>query len=240
MKKLSLAIFALALGATSAMAGTVTYNATTFSGPTDLVSQLLALPQWNPALFVGQSLQSAQITLSLSENPGNFTITNTAAPAEVFTFSFNSTILTSGGEVAADVPTLAGMTLFSATLHLHGNGGTLCTGPADPGSGTPCSSFQDNPGSTNSSGTGVLDSNLANLVLYTGIGTFNIQYDTLTGSSFVGGGGNLSLAISNIATADASITYTYGPSGAPEPATLTLMGSALLGLGLIGRKRFSR
>ena len=44
-------------------------------------------------------------------------------------------------------------------------------------------------------------------------------------------------------TINASGTFSSPPSpdtGAPEPATLAMMGSALVGLGVIGRKRFAR
>ena len=44
-------------------------------------------------------------------------------------------------------------------------------------------------------------------------------------------------------TINASGTFSTPPvpdTGAPEPATLAMMGSALIGLGVIGRKRFAR
>jgi PEP-CTERM motif len=38
----------------------------------------------------------------------------------------------------------------------------------------------------------------------------------------------------------ASGTFADPPAGAPEPASMALLGSALIGLGMIGRKRFAR
>jgi hypothetical protein len=43
------------------------------------------------------------------------------------------------------------------------------------------------------------------------------------------------------ASAEGTITYTYTPAGTvPEPATLSLIGGALLGLGVLGRKKLFR
>jgi len=61
---------------------------------------------------------------------------------------------------------------------------------------------------------------------------------TLSGNDFTSGlNGNF------VDTASVSYNYTYVPpttSATPEPATMALMGSALLGLGLVGKKRFRK
>ena len=59
----------------------------------------------------------------------------------------------------------------------------------------------------------------------------------LTVSALAGTGGGVS-ASGNV-NADLFVQYDYS-SGVPEPATLGLMGAALLGLGVFARKRFSR
>jgi hypothetical protein len=73
-----------------------------------------------------------------------------------------------------------------------------------------------------------------------GLATFALTGNTLNLTTFTGGGGNLSFAINTSATFEAEIDYTYTiPSGTPEPTTMALMGGALLGLGLLG-KRFKK
>ena len=68
-----------------------------------------------------------------------------------------------------------------------------------------------------------------------GVGTYGPV--TLTVSALAGGGGGVS-ASGNV-NADLFVSYTES-SGIPEPATFSLLGGALLGLGVFARKRFSR
>jgi len=68
------------------------------------------------------------------------------------------------------------------------------------------------------------------------VGTGNINFTA--GAATLGqvtGGPNTN-SVSGLVNETVSIVYNYQPTGAPEPATMALMGGALLGLGLIGKR----
>jgi hypothetical protein len=79
-----------------------------------------------------------------------------------------------------------------------------------------------------------LDDLLAN---YTGPSTFALTGTTKILTTFSGGGGNIQFGQATSAAFQAEIDYTYSiPSSTPEPTTMALMGGALLGLGLLGKR----
>jgi hypothetical protein len=72
-------------------------------------------------------------------------------------------------------------------------------------------------------------------------GSWDLLVTTVSGISVLGGGGFIGASQTTDADAIGTVTYTYTPAGTvPEPATLSLIGGALLGLGVLGRKKLFR
>jgi hypothetical protein len=79
----------------------------------------------------------------------------------------------------------------------------------------------------------------ANANDFLGTGNFNLSYTTNDAISINAG---LLNDVASTITSQGTFTviYTYGPSGTPEPTTMLLFGSSLVGLGLLRRRAVKR
>jgi hypothetical protein len=221
----------------------------------------LTLGDFNPTLG---TLTSATLYFLASESISTITLQNSASTAQTFDFDATSNVVknmtNSAGSV--DIYRNESLDLFD-TGSGPGEAGSpdpevpITLGPAGMGEcpkyapSVSCSSVNYTPPNLivnntdsvygNSVGTGLGGLQGVMLVIgdpgdYVGTGTFALVGSTLSGLAVSGGGNNLLYQIKSNATFQAEIDYGYiASSESAEPATLTLIGGAFLGLSFFGK-----
>ena len=209
----------------STLQETFTGSATTTT-PTDFAALLTAQqfnPSWGTLTGVEIDLTSTAVT--------SLTITN-ADPTSNSSGSVQTKIQIfvqdTGNDLAGGVFSTGSGVLAFCDPNSCGFGGQAFSLPA--------SSSTTYSGLTNSANTSNNYSLPAILTEFTGLGTYTLHTNTLTGTIITTAGGNTNATQATSANITGDVIYTY-TSGAPEPATLFLMGSALVGVGIL-RKRF--
>lgn len=197
---------ALLLIAVSSVAGAATTNGTCSSITnqiTDLSAAVINCSQFNPALG---ALTSITITISGSL-AGSISLANSAAASETVTASTNSQFMLHNP-----------LTGFSFTSPLFTT--TLTTGSVTIASGSTVP-FNNLLSGVSTNGP-LTDSVPATFTPYVGTSTFPVSFDTLTGVTVVGGGGNIAATDTTTASANVTVVYAFTPT--PQitcPATST-------------------
>ncbi len=216
---------------------TYTQSATVTSSKTDF-STLFTLTKNGASanLFAGfipvvGTLNDVVVTFTASGTETG-TLTNTSNTAQTFKFATSSSIYASDAGSSAPSSLLAfigaagGLTLNSpSTSYTLAAQATTAVMPSD-------NAF--NPSSTSITTT-FTGSDAAQFIN----NNFSLKLNTLTGSSFLGGGGNIQTALTTMAGGTLTISYDYSaPSVAvPEPSSLAVLGAGLIGIGFIRRRQ---
>jgi hypothetical protein len=224
---ITLVIVALALlvAAPVAYADSETFTATITPNPTNFSGVTTTLPQFDPSLG---TLTSVTVTLN-GNGVTDITATETADIATTV-----STLLTNVGLTLTDVSVGLNLSESMTGQPLVGGNPISITNPL-----LIAALGHYDSGSLALMGTQT-DQVFGGLSGFIGLGdlTFDLAGNALTTQSF--SGGNLNTTQATSAGGGVTITYDYDTGNVPEPGTLSLFGTGLLGLAGMLRSRFGK
>ena len=233
--KNSLVVFAatLALGGSTLFGGQITQTLQfTPPTPTDIsdTQSVVTFNDFGNYAIAGAILNSVTLEVVINETIQSLTITNND-PLQAHTYKYQTTGEYSVNGTAPDATNLSNAIPCAICL-LYSTGSQTIAGGASQTFIPPTVSVNTD--------TGVLTSSTPNA--YLGPGTFTLSYDTTTGETFIGGGGNEKASQTTVSSATYTVIYNYTvpTTGSPEPGTMALFGSALIGVGFIARKKMKR
>jgi hypothetical protein len=237
MKVLAGLLMSAALLVSSASASIITQTVSIGTQPTDVSGSTALFNFFASAGAPGGSvLNSVTLEIVINETLTALTLHNTSNATATFNYADQANFDAGDSANATDGNNLdiaLGNSFNQGdpaaniyATHASLAGGASCS--------PPCGSNLNGLPQTLTEDTGIIAGNTGS---YTGSGTFNLNYSTISGFS-VTGSNNVQVAQTNVTNAVATVIYNYStPSGVPEPATLAIFGSGLLGLSLIGRKK---
>ena len=211
MKALSVGVAGMGLSLLGATAHAQTSGPFTFTlaqATTDFTNSTITLPKFDPTLG---TLTEVDLSESLN-GVFNGTVTNTSAGAANFRVTEDVNLVLSTG--ATPLLTPGGVDLLATQTYTG-----LAAGASSPfGPFTP--TVADSAVYTSGS--------LFNA--FVGPGNIGFTLSTLTGTTTLGGGGNITNAINTTAGGTVTVLYRFQTSSVPEPGTFAM----LVGMGISG------
>ncbi len=211
----------------------------------------IGVPQFNTGLgtltqvdftLLTYSTADATVTNKNTGSSENYTNLSTSMPITVSQITAPNVSLSATNTAGVPSGTVgaAGTTSIPIGIITTGTctalGGTVSSGNCI----LPIPTTQDNPGltATNSDGTSIN----SGLSAFEGASPINVMFQALVGAITVTGtettgNGDLSFGGSGTAGAIFEVTYEYNAVLTPEPTSMVLIGSSILGLGLLLRRK---